>query len=293
MRLTVRLYLPAALTGLAALTLASGAWASLSQEAPTPGTGRIEAAPDKDGLIDGDPALDWTLTEFPERKALLATAAFDNGLTLATRCVNGVFEATVHGLREASGLTRTIQITHEDSEPYDTSWIIGDKKDAAFSRVPVRFARTLAKGGQVQMRIAGERGQPATRYILDLPPSVSAVEQTLAACGKSMVDLRYDALGDENSTLPDGANWLRRPQPSFPTPSGQMMSTHGYVTISCGVRADGRPQDCLVESEYPAGFNFGRATLRAVEKGQIGPNDPTQTLPPNMTILFHVNFQMR
>lgn len=280
MHLPVRLCLSAALTGLAALTLATGPAAGHQPE------------PDEDGLIEGDPALDWNLVEVPERKALLAAAAFDNGLTLATRCVDGVFEATVHGLREVSGLTRTIQITHDDDEPYDSSWIIGDKKDAAFSRVPVRFARTLARGGQVQLRIPGERGQPATRYILDLPPSVSAVEQTLAACGKSMVDLRYDTMGDESSSLPAGANWIRPPQPSFPIPNGQMMSTHGYVTVSCSVRPDGTPHDCLVESEYPAGFNFGRATLRAVEKGRIGPNDPSQSLPPNMTILFNVNFRM-
>lgn len=55
--------------------------------------------------------LDWILTEVPDRKATLAVADFDVGLTLASRCVDGVFEVTVHGLPEARGTTRTLQVT--------------------------------------------------------------------------------------------------------------------------------------------------------------------------------------
>jgi len=239
------------------------------------------------------PPIDWTLTELPERKATLATADFDNGLVLATRCVDGVFEATIHGLPEIEGLTRTLQITAKDKPPYESQWIVGSNKTAAFSRVPIRFARALAKGGTLQIRVPAHRGSRPIRYVLDLPPSVSAVEQTLVACNKSMVDLRYDTMLDENTPgLPQSLIWETEPKFSFPFTNSQMMALVGYVTVSCGVSASLNPENCLIESEYPSGFNFGREVLRKVERGQLRLTDPDAPLHPRATILFNINFRL-
>jgi hypothetical protein len=237
--------------------------------------------------------LDWVLTEIPERKAILAMADFDIGLSFATRCMDGQFDVTIHGLPEARGMTRALRITVNDEESYESSWIIGTQRTTAFSRVPVRFARELAKGGTLQTRVPGERNKPATRYVIDLPPSVSAVEQTLTSCGKSLVDLRYDTMLDENlSGLPQGLVWKNEPRFSFPSPSGPMMSTVGYVSVSCGVTPELRPTDCQIESEYPAGFNFGREVLRKVSSGQLKLTGENESLNPQATILFNVNFRM-
>lgn len=274
---------PATLVLLALLsgTLANSALAQ-SETPPT-----ADAAP-----IEEEP-IDWILTEIPERKATLAVADFNNGLVLATRCVKDLFEVTIHGLPATDSVTRTLQVTMDDMPAYSSDWIVSENKTGAFSRVPVRFARGLAKGGVLQIRVPGARGKPATRYVLDLPPSHSAVEQTLAACGKSLVDLRYDTMEDESgSGLPQGIEWVTRPKPNFPPPTGLTMSTVGYVTVSCGVSAALRPENCLIESEYPAGFSFGRATLRSVEGGQLRLTNPDAPLPPQTTILFNVNFRM-
>lgn len=237
--------------------------------------------------------LDWVLTELPERKATLAVADFDVGLTLASRCVDGVFEVTVHGLPEARGTTRTLQVRLNDEEPYNSSWIVGTKKDTAFSRVPVRLARDMAKGGTMQIRVPAERDRPATRYVLSLPPSTSAVEQTLTACNKSLVDLRYDTmLDEEHSGLPQGLVWQREPRFNFPSTNKQTMAIVGYVTVSCGVDPALRPKDCLIESEYPAGYNFGREVLRAVSSGQLKLTGEGEALRPQATILFNVNFRL-
>lgn len=271
------------LVGLVALSLLATPTSGMAYSDP------ISQADD----AEGDSPLDWQLIEISDRKATLATADFDNGLLLATRCVDGVFETTIHGLPPASGLTRQLQITLDDDPSYTDQWIIAAKNTAAFSRVPVRFARKLIKGGTLQIRVPPKDGEAATRYILDLPPSVSAVEQTLAACGKSLVDLRYETMEDEKADgLPSALEWARRPSPNFPTPSGATMSTVGFVTLSCGVNSALRPENCLIESEYPAGFNFGRSVMHAMYRSQLKLVDPSQPLKPHTTILFNINFRM-
>lgn len=280
--------------------IATGLALSLSGAALAQDTASQDQAPSaasKDSLTEGTREMDWELHEIPDRKATIAMAQFNSGITLATRCVNNVFEVTVHGLPEAEGFTRTLDVIDPDGDAYASNWIVGAKKDTAFSRVPVRFARLLARGGQLSLRvpaqIKGSTTRPPTRYVLDLPPSVSAVEQTLVACGKSMTDLRYDSLEDEGGTgLPQGLIWSQEPKIRFPSTNGPTLSTVGYVTVTCGVSAALRPENCLIESEYPAGFHFGRAVMRSVEQAQLRLTDPSQPLNPQATILFNINFRM-
>lgn len=45
----------------------------------------------------------------------------------------------------------------------------------------------------------------------------------------------------------------------------------GYATIECAVAPDGRPANCRVLSEAPAGMGFGAAALDIVQRGRLSP----------------------
>lgn len=237
--------------------------------------------------------LDWALREEPGRGSIYALAQFDNGISLVTRCANNVFSATITGLPETKGLTRTLQVSIGDQDAYDTQWIVGTRSSTAFSRFPVRFARELAKGGQLNLRVPGQNGGPGTRYQLDLPPSVPAVEQTLAACGKSMIDLRYQDLGNETeSGLPSGVEWKTPLQVQWPNDAPIASPSYGYASVSCRVRATGRLEDCEVESEFPVKQGFGRAAISAARRAQIASSSPDVPLREGAIIVFNVNLKM-
>lgn len=237
---------------------------------------------------------DWVLAEVPERKAVVAMAEFDNGISLASRCMDGVFEVTLHGLPEVRGPSRTLQIAVGEEEPYDTAWTVGQVRTAAFSRVPARFARELAKGGRLQIRVPGQRGAPATRYIMELDPSGSAIEQTLTACGRSMVDLRYQSLGDEiEAGLPAGITWSSPPQVEFPSAVKGRVPTVGFVTVTCVARSTGSVEQCEVESEHPGGYKMGQSVVQAALRARLRSTERNVPIPDRRTIMFTTHFRLQ
>lgn len=243
---------------------------------------------------DAAPAgQDWVLAHVPERKAVVALAEFDNGVTLSSRCMDGVFEVTIHGLPEVRGESRTLRIGVGGDAPYASAWTVGSDRGAAFSRVPARLARELAKGGKLEIGVAGQRGQPGTRYVMELAPSSSAIEQTLTACGRALVDPRDLDAGDEaESGLPAGIDWDRTPQPTFPESVKGRSPTKGFVTLTCVTRATGRLEDCVVESEHPGGYNLGRSVRDSLARARVRSTDRDTPLIDRRMIVFTVNFLM-
>lgn len=240
---------------------------------------------------------DWQVHRAPEQKAIVAAAAFDNGITLVARCSDNVFDLILSGLPEARGKDIERQLIfiiddEADQKPY--SWTVGDDRTVAFSRVPAMIARQVAEGGNLQIVIPAEPGGRRTRYVMELTRSGSAIEETLTACGRPLVDPRDDRLEGDGDGLPNGIEWVRPPRPFFPdSPAGR--PSVGYVTVSCLVGTDGRPEECQTESEQPPGFNLGRAALRALNSARLGQNEEARLAGrpfEGAMIVFTTTFRM-
>lgn len=218
-----------------------------------------------------DPAsLDWALVEAPERDALIAVTSFDNGITLASRCVDGVFDVTVAGLPPARGFSRVVRVSVGDEELKQETWTIGEDRTIAFSRLPTPFARRLAVGGQLQISVPGTGGERGTRYVMDLPPSPAALESTLTACDRSLVDTRDRHLDrDAPDGLSPGLEWAIFPRLELPDSVRGRYVTRASVTVSCVVTVAGALTDCLIESEHPGGFGYGREVFRALRSARV------------------------
>lgn len=248
-------------------------------------------------------AEDWTLTSVPDRKAVVAMIDFSSGLNIAARCVDGVYDLLITGLPEAEGrvFSRELGIqVGDDEEPYISVWTVGARRDAAFSRIPAPVARDLAQGGKLQVIVPATATAPRTRYVMELVPSSTAIEQTLTACGRPLVDpreARSDQIdGNGQDGLPDTLQWQIVPRPTFPPPVNDRMPREGYVVMSCVVQGDGRLTECLSESEQPPGFNLGRAVQRSLFQSKIRLSDRAAAagLPlAGRMVRFSVNFKLQ
>jgi len=71
------------------------------------------------------------------------------------------------------------------------------------------------------------------------------------------------------------ADWARRPTASdlerFYPRRAQDLALEGATRLSCTVSADGSAEACKVESETPAGYGFGEASLRMVKSFRFHP----------------------
>lgn len=245
---------------------------------------------------------DWTLTSLPERKAIMATIDFTSGLAIAARCVDGVYDVLITGLPDAPNrtLSRELGIQAGDQqEPYTSAWTVGTQRNTAFSRIPAVVARDLAKGGKLQVIVPPTTNGPRTRYVLELNPSSTAIEQTLTACGRPMVDpreVRADEIdGNGQDGLPTSVAWQTVPRPSFPESVNGRSPTDGYVVLSCVADERGGLTECQTESEQPPGYNLGRSVERSLPRARIKLTDEAvatgRPLAGRM-IRFAVNFKM-
>lgn len=247
----------------------------------------------------GQPNEDWALTRLADQGTIGASVSFDSGISIIARCRNDVFDLIVGGLPEAprGRLSRSLIVLGEgntDERPF--AWTVGRDRTVAFSRVPARFARILAKGGPLQIIVPGAAGQARTRYVLTLPPSGAAIEETLSQCGRPLVDPRDDRLEGEGDGMPNGIVWARPPRLEFPESVGGRSPTEGYVTISCVVGPGGRLAECQIESEHPAGFNLGRSALRALPNARLDQTPEARAAGrpfEGVLVLFSTNFILR
>lgn len=241
-----------------------------------------------------DAADDWDLRVNPESDLVAASLTFDSGVAVGVRCFGGRYDALLAGLPAAAEDvdTRELSVQFGEEPASDQRWSVATDRRVVVSDLPARFARTLRDGGRMQVVLRGGGANGANlRYVFDLPASSAAVDQTLQACDKPLVDPRdaeLEALGEQG--LPGGLGWAEQPRPNYP--SGRTY-VRGFAVISCLTQPDGRLRDCAVESQHPLDGGFGDAALRATRRGRIQVTEnPTGPVPTRM-IIFRTNFSMR
>lgn len=242
-----------------------------------------------------DAAADWDLLVQPENRLTAAHTLYDNGLLLATRCHQGVFQAMIGGLPEAPpakdlwSAQRTLGIGIGDKPVVDYRFMIGQNRQVVFAELPASLARSMREGGPMEIVVAGAgEGGRNLRYVMDLPPSNTAIDQTLADCGRPLVDPRdaeLEALPDDG--LPRNIRWRKKPDIYYP--EGRTY-TAGFAVTTCLARPDGRVTDCVVETEFPADGGFGAAAMRGARSGRLENKDGGPV--PLTRIAFRANFDM-
>jgi len=240
---------------------------------------------------------DWVLTVVPDQKATLALVEFTSGISLAARCVDDAYDLLITGLPEAPqrATTRDLGLAvGDDDVTRRTIWTVGEDRTTAFSRIPAMVARRLAKGGELQIVAQGPDDR-RYRYVMDINPSSTAIEQTLTACGRPLVDPR-DSLteGEGQDGLPAPFTWERLPNPDFSTQA--LDAGEGYAALSCMPQQDGRLSECRIESEWPRRLGIGRAALRSMGRArlrQITTGDGSEPRFDNRVVAFAIAFKVK
>lgn len=245
-------------------------------------------------------AQEWNTSIDLPRKTIIAYQEFDNGITVATRCADGDFEVILAGLPEVQGeaLSRVLNVSVGDEPLSPETWSRGTSPTTAFSRLPAPFARRLAAGGNLQVSVPGAPGRPSTRYVMELSPSPTAVEQALNACHRPLVDPRDTLLARNASDglaasadLP-GLDWAVPPRPTYPMYAANGYASEGSVTLSCLARDDGSIASCVVESEHPPKFNFAREAVKAALRARLRLVDGSQGSMEGRLIVYSTTFKM-
>lgn len=250
------------------------------------------------GLLAATPSAgqeapaDWDLLVERSSRVTMAYTDFNNGLSLAVRCVDGGYEAIIAGLPPVADLDRRpLMIQFRDDGATPTQWNVAVDPTLAVSERPAPFARDLREGGRLQIVAPGAaEGGRNLRYVLDLPASGASIDRTLEACGKPLVDPRDAELAALGETgLPGGVSWASLPRPSFPSPA---VYEAGFAVISCLTEPDGGLRACEIETEHPRDGNFGEAALRATRRARLENTREPGALVPVGRILYRTNFRL-
>ena len=185
-----------------------------------------------------------------------ATLALADAPAVSVTCSSGQLMVLVSGLRTADGQvarTRSI-VVRQGERTLSMPWIAG-ASDEALAGSPRPLARALLRGGPMTIEM------PGADYLLDLPAQPAALTEVMQRCGVPLEDARDD--------LPplDIANmrWGREPEPVFP----DRLNQNGLAVVSCVTARSGHLRDCIVESEFPAGLDMGRAAILAYRPATI------------------------
>lgn len=240
---------------------------------------------------------DWDLLVQPENELTVAYTQFDNGLLLAARCQRGVYQVMIGGLpavpesKDFHKSNRILVIGIGDEEEAEQRFLLGDNPSVAFSELPAPLARQMREGGTMTIVApGGGEGGRNLRYLVELPASNAAIDQSLTACDRPLVDPRdrqLDELKDDG--LPVNLAWKRMPQPEYP--QGRTY-TAGFAVITCVSQADGRVDDCVVETEFPVGGGFGAAAMQGTRKGRLENRGGGDGPIPARLIVYRVNYAM-
>ncbi len=234
---------------------------------------------------------DWEYLTDARTRTAVAALPTTTGVTVAVRCTDGGLEVLMTGLSPAEAENRTIGIGFGESPISDQTWSVATDDTVAISRLPAPFARKLREGGTLQVRLAGAgEGGRNIRYVIDLPPSQTAIDQILTACGRPLVDPRdaeLDAVGEDG--LPSNLEWLRQPRPRYPA---NMKYAKGFAVVTCVAATDGGLRDCVVETEHPHDGKFGEAIMDAVGDARlVNTLNPDAPIDPSR-VVFTTNFYM-
>ncbi|MBD7941631.1 hypothetical protein [Brevundimonas guildfordensis] len=242
-------------------------------------------------------AEDWDLLVRPEEQLTVAYTQFDNGLLLAARCQRGVYQVMVGGLPAAPAAkdlhksNRVLIIGIGDKDAAEQRFMLGADPSVAFSELPAPLARQMREGGTMTITVPGgaEDGRNL-RYLVELPASNSAIDQSLAGCDRPLVDPRDQQLDDlEDDGLPINLVWKQVPRPEYP--QGRTY-TAGFAVVTCLSQADGRLEDCVVETEFPVNGGFGTAAMRGTRKGRLENRGGGDGPVPSRLIVYRVTYSM-
>tara|TARA_R110000782_G_C14770619_1_gene409038 strand:- start:313 stop:1182 length:870 start_codon:yes stop_codon:yes gene_type:complete len=235
-------------------------------------------------------AQDWNLLRDDHRKVVVAATNFDNGIGVAVRCIDRSLEAFISGLPEIEGDTRELRIRFpENTRDHTQTWMVAANSAIAISSFPAGFARDLREGGRLDIVVpGGAEGGRNLRYVLDLPASNAAIDETLTACNRPLIDPR-DA---EIEALPEGGLpvnivWVSRPRPEYPTATNYV---RGFASVMCLTNPNGSLRDCTAEAEYPRDSGFGDEAIKAARRARVGNADPSGGPVPLTSILYRTNF---
>lgn len=238
-----------------------------------------------------DASTDWDLMQDQRRKLLVAYTRFDNGVSIATRCADGGFEAVIAGLPPAGRETsRPLRIAFRDGDLVESRWNVATDDTIAISELPAPFARELRTGGRLRILVpAGHTDGRNLLYDIVLPASSASIDQTLTTCGRPLVDPRdaeLEALQEDG--IPRNLAWAVRPQPEFPS----TRYARGFAVATCVSNPDGSLRDCTIESEHPGDGRFGRAALAAARRARLqNLAEPGAPLPVTR-VLYKTHFIM-
>ena len=240
------------------------------------------------------PTDDWDMTRDPSKKLVLAHVGLTSGLMIATRCMDGRFDVLLAGLPPAPGrdLTRPLALGWDGEVGGPSTWNITTDRSVVLASFPAAAARRLRLGGRLQVSIPNGASDGRTlRHDVELPLSSAAIEETLTACGKPLVDPRDAFLPDvPASGLSAPARWARPPRPSYPSSSRY---ASGYAVATCLTQPDGKLGDCVIESEHPSDGRFGEATLSATRRAEVTIDGEEKGRYTPRMISFRTNFMMR
>lgn len=224
-----------------------------------------------------DASDDWDLVQDPARNLTMAVLAYDSGPAVAVRCVAGRFEVILTGLPESDEQTVTLELGFGDEELRDTTWWGSEVPGLLASTRPGLTARRFRQGGDLNIVVPAKEGEARRRFVMDIVPSVSAINAVLTECDQPIEDTRIP--GDQ-WVLPDypvAPSWQRRPTPTFPDRAVNN-SSWGLVFLSCIAMPDGAVRQCQVDSEGPPNLGFGEAALASVRTARSSPYTPANSL---------------
>lgn len=238
-----------------------------------------------------DASGDWDVSRDPAKKSILAYTQFDNGLSVAFRCIDGSFNAVIAGLPPSREDRRMLELAFRDDEAHRTMWSSTTDSTVVVGDFPAPLAREFRQGGALKVTVPrGAADGRHLRYDVELPASSAAIDEALTACDRPLVDPRdadLEAIGA--SGLTGGVAWDQAPRPRYP--SSRYAS--GFVVTTCVTTPDGRLRDCVVEMEHPHDGRFGKATLDAAERARVrNAEDRTQPVPVRR-VSFRTHFRMR
>lgn len=212
---------------------------------------------------------DWDIVRQPDQKSVFAYVTTTTGLAIGFRCVDGAFGALIAGLSPVSrnARTRVLRMKVGDGELQDTIWNVTTDRTVALADYPASLAREMRDGGAVTIVVPrGAEDGRNLRHELELPGSSAAIDETLTACGRPLVDPRDALLPDiEESGLSGGITWAQQPRIRYPRTS----YIEGVAVITCLMQADGSLDQCAVEAEFPTDGHFGEAALRGMDRARL------------------------
>lgn len=211
-----------------------------------------------------DAAEDWDIAVDPAQELTLASLDFgDNALAL--RCKAGVLDLLLTGVTPSTAEARRVRVAAGGIAGEMQTWRTQPGLAVLSASEPDRLARQLRAGGELDLRVQpAADGERAQRFRLTVPPSASAIDQTLSACGASLADE-----WDSRPRAEGNVTWAHMATPEYPQAAVARDIVQGSVRLACIVPANGRLQECRALYEAPGGVDFARNAIAAARDSRV------------------------